>query len=221
MRPILSMVVVALLFALAAPDSVHADPTPRVDVSPPAPEVDDATVLATAQVFVSEANWRQTPDPAAIVEVLRARQLARGDERLLDTIRAYCPRATGVAPSSLIRMQWISTLRLGAGEPAGWRVLNGHRTGRGLLPLPWSNYENRWRARIDEARALLEEPRDVCPGSIDHWGARTLDRSKLGWTEIRCGDPAGPETINRFWRLPRARNVPRALGARSGPIPRG
>lgn len=227
---------VALVCALAAlgtaPASAELPPFATVDheLAPApdigqdagaiAPDVDDATVLALGRVIVSEANWAQTPDAAAIAEVLRGRQLARGDVRLLDTIRAYCPRATGVRPSTLIRMAWISTLRLDAGEPAGWRDLNEHRAGRGLLPLRWSTYEPRWRGRLAEARELLERPVDACPGTVDHWGARSLDRTGLGWTEIRCGDPAGPETINRFWRLP-ARIDPRASGARSGPISRG
>lgn len=210
MRPT-HLVVLATLACMTAAAPAYATPpdptTMATDDGPPAPDigtdVDNATVLALGQVFVSEANWRRTPDPEAIAEVLRSRHDARGDATMLDTIRAYAPRATGVRPSSLIRMQWISTLRLDAGEPDGWRILNRHRSLRGDLPLPWSNFTERWRGRLALARNILEDEPDACPGAIDHWGAQSLDRTGLGWLEIRCGAPGSPATVNRFWRLPR------------------
>src|SRR5687768_5353964 len=119
MRPMIRLAAVALVCALATfePASANAElpdhlvamdhqhpPAPDVgEELAPAPAIDDATVLALGQVFVSEANWARTPDPEAIGEVLRSRHTARGDATMLDTIRAYSPRATGVAPSSLIR----------------------------------------------------------------------------------------------------------------------
>ncbi len=167
MRPIRMLLAVLMLtFASAAPALAQAPDDATLEEAPPAPDIfaaDDATVLALGKVLVSEVNWAQTPDPEAIAEVLRGRQRARGDAAMLDTIRAYSSRATGVAPSNLIRMRWISTLRLDAGEPAGWALLNRARALRGDLPLPWSNFEGRWRARLDEARDLLTEaPPSTC-----------------------------------------------------------
>lgn len=197
LRTMFAATVLLAVFAMTAHASAEMpDQDLQIDTSPPAP--DEATVLAIGRVCVSEANWRNTPDCAAIVE----RHLGvaeRTGEPLIDIVREYSPRATGERPSSLLRMRWISTLRLDLEEPDGWRLLNAHRQRRGDQPLPWSRYEPRWAARLAEVRRLLIDPPDVCPGRIDHWGAQSLDRTDLGWIELRCG--ATP-TVNRFWRVP-------------------
>jgi len=160
---------------------------------------EEQIILALSKVCVSEANWTHQNDCPAIHQVLRRRMHFRGDSNLLETAQAYCPHATGVVPPQSLRQRWISNLRLDGQEPRGWKRLNTVRRRQGLRPLNWErNYLWRWQARIAETIDLLANPRNVCRGGVDHWGARWLDRSHLGWRRVNCG-----RTIEAFWRIPR------------------
>lgn len=156
-----------------------------------------ALVLALAQVCVSEANFRQTNDCAAIVERHRA-FVARTDRPWLHVVREYSPRATGYCgvrpdlPSCRVtrqrdRMAWVSTLRLDMREPAGW----------GTVTVPWARRRQAWAARIAEVRDLLASPRTVCNERPLHWCARRgriYARAKRHMRELDCGD-----TVDAFF----------------------
>lgn len=166
------------------------------------PEVltlEEQIVLALSKVCVSEANWTHLNDCPAIHQVLRRRMHFRGDPNLLVTAQAYCPHATGAVPPETVRQRWIANLRLDGQEPRGWRRLNTLRRRQHMRPLNWErSYLHRWEARIAETVNLLANPRRVCRGVVDHWGARWWDRSHLGWRRVNCG-----RTIEAFWRIPR------------------
>lgn len=149
-----------------------------------------ALVLALAQVCVSEANFRDTPDCAAIVQRHRG-VVERTGRPWLDVVREYSPRATGYCnerPSlrscrvtrQRDRMAWVSTLRLDLEEPVGW----------GTVSVPWGARREAWRARIAEVRSLLEVPRRPCAIDPLHWCAkrgRIYARAKRHMRQIDCG----------------------------------
>lgn len=149
-----------------------------------------ALVLALAQVCVSEANFRRTPDCAAIVQRHRG-VVERTGRPWLDVVREYSPRATdycGARPDlpscrvtrQIDRMTWIRGLRLDAREPHGW----------GTVTIPWARRREAWIARIAEVRSLLEVPRYPCIETPWHWCAkrgRIYSRAKRQMREVNCG----------------------------------
>ena len=150
-----------------------------------------ALVLALAQVCVSEANFRQTNDCAAIVQRHRG-VVERTGRPWLDVVREYSPRATGYCavrpslPSCRVtrqrdRMAWIRGLRLDAREPSGWETVT----------IPWARRRDAWQARIAEVRDLLANPRRPCPIDPLHWCSkrgRIYARAKRHMREVSYGN---------------------------------
>jgi len=150
-------------------------------------------VLLLARIVTSEITWRRgTNDPAAIHQVLMNRPGGRED--LAGSARRYSRRATGEAPPLNARQAWVSALGFSLQRPEA-------------LPerYDWQSFRAAWRYRLEEAAALVEEPRNPCDGNPHHWGGAMDDARahRAGWVRLECGP-----TLNHFWCVP-ARGCPR------------
>ena len=199
-------------------------------------------IWALAVVCISEADFNESPDCAAIAQ--RHHAVARRTRKpLIDVIREssplatdYCndPRGTRLRRCRLAgtraRQIWVSTLRLDGGEPSGWAVMNAGRIARDLLELPWNNSRReRWLEIVQDASRFIRRSPRVCAHNPDTWGGactpdlrpatRTgvCDAPPSSWIRIDCG----PGTFNAFYLTPRVRRRVPTTGTIPALIARG
>lgn len=137
-----------------------------------------------ARVCVSEGGWDNGPDCDAIVYVIRSRAERLG-LTLREMVAAYSGRVLDTARTD--RRRWLAHLTAAGTFPAGWPVTTS-----------WERHRVYWLATVERVRRLLARPlRAPCESHVDHWAARSVDRSSI-WTRVDCG-----ATHNVFWRVPR------------------
>lgn len=191
-------------------EPLRAEPEPEPFEKPNSPP-ESLEHLLLSRICVSESNWIQhsgsnTNDCGGILLVLRRRAELNGWS-LVEAMRRYSPRATGVLPARSPRGIWVASLNLDATTPEGWpRQLAWYPP----VPRRFILFIRKWKARLDEATKLLNDPRleEICEGPVDHWGGQMDDHRAVaeGWIRVRCG-----RTHNHFWMVPRlnrGRTVP-------------
>jgi hypothetical protein len=151
----------------------------------------DATELRLAQLYCHEAGCTAAVDHAAIYHALNNRKRARGDETLLQTLRAY---SGGLFNPRSTRTALISRLRLDGAMPLLWPE-----------ELSWDRYADGWKTALTRARRhRLHPPPNPCDGRPDHWGGLSIERDRVRairavstgrWKRLRCG------TRNTFFEV--------------------
>lgn len=136
-------------------------------------------LLVLSQLCVFEADFTdgKNEDCAAIVQVLRARNLLSSDGA-----HRYSPHFRTAK-----WREWIHHLNLNGDKPARWPARRS-----------WKRYQSRWFNTIAQvSRGLAGYA--PCPVGTKHWGAPGFRASywrSLGWRPQQCGQG----TRNWFWR---------------------
>lgn len=141
----------------------------------------DERAVPLARILVSETGFVRGHDDAAIFAVLEHRA-RRMHVPLLQAMRRYSSRVFDRRRTD--HRRWLAFLD-GDERPHGWP--------RGTRWRP-----DAWADAVRTAEALLRgELKHGCSAWPEHWGARSLDRTRDRWRRVDCGP-----TQNVFWRLP-------------------
>lgn len=184
----------ALVIVTAALTAMCASPTHATDLPFHPDDVSEGLVWDLARVFVSEADFHDPQEHAALGHTIarRTRRLRRvRGWRARTSLRMIADRAL-VEPRTN-RQRWIHRLRLDGRQPVGWST---------LTTVPWAGERSEgWAEALREARELVAgRLADPCDGPSELWGSRTHPTDTVAlrrnirsgvWVVVDCGSGEG------------------------------
>lgn len=215
----LSALVVVGVAALWSPNVTRATETDTYDTVFHPDDVSEGLVRDLMRIFISEADFNDPVEHAALGHTLarRARRLRR--------VRGWPARRTlrTIADRALVspltdRQHWLHALDLSGTRPDGWSR---------WTTAAWTDSRaDGLRAAIEEARALVRgDLEDPCNGPSELWGSRThpVDSVALRnnirsgtWVVVDCGLAPTPDNnvYVRWGTRAERRNSPAVREAR-------